>query len=178
MVQILEQYCSHSKECNNNVVTLCCTKNHCCGSSCVTSPKHSRDSNPPDLMCCLPLSQFLSDSTDTSWNSENKEKNCLSNFLQSDCKTLHTFKPLYNGHLGDRRKWPLLRGGRCREVLKEESMCGIFCPPWLKKVAVVERWLLAQVRLYYTFLSYNVSPSFSFEHRRSVKMQEMPLERN
>ena len=50
-----------------------------------------------------------------------------------------------------------------------------FCPPWLKKVAVVERWLLAQVRLYYTFLSYNVSPSLSFEHRRSVKMQEMPL---
>ena len=106
-------------------------------------------------------------------------KNCLpwSNFLQSDCKTLHTFEPLYNGHLGDRRKWPLLRGGHCREVLNKESMCEIFCPPWLKKVALVERWLLVQVRLYYTFLSYNVSPSLSFEHRRSVKMQEMPLEK-
>ena len=62
-------------------------------------------------------------------------KNCLpwSNFLQSDCKTLHTFEPLYNGHLGDQRKWPLLRGGRCREVFNKGSMCGIFCPPWLKK---------------------------------------------
>ena len=28
----------------------------------------------------------------------------------------HTVEPLYNGHLGDRRKWPLWRGGRCREV--------------------------------------------------------------
>ena len=130
-------------------------------------------------MCCLLLSQFLSDSTHISWNSENKEKNCLpwSNFLQSDCKMLHAFKPLYNGHLGDRRKWPLLRGGHCREVLNKESMCGTFCLPWLKKVAVLERWLLAQVQLYYTFLSYNVSPSLSFEHRCSVKMQEMPLER-
>ena len=62
-------------------------------------------------------------------------KNCLpwSNFLQSDCKRLHTFEPLYNGHLGDRRKWPLLRGGYCREVLNKESMCEIFCLPWLKK---------------------------------------------
>ena len=33
-------------------------------------------------------------------------------------------EPLYiNGHLGDRRKWPLLRGGHCREVLnKSQSM--------------------------------------------------------
>ena len=33
-----------------------------------------RDSNPPDLMCCLPLSGFLSDSPDLSQSSENKEK--------------------------------------------------------------------------------------------------------
>ena len=26
---------------------------------------------------------------------------------------------LYNGQLGDRTKWPLLRGGRCREVLSK-----------------------------------------------------------
>ena len=37
----------------------------------------------PFFMCCLPLSRFLSDSPDLSWNSENKEKNCL-----SECKTL------------------------------------------------------------------------------------------
>ena len=37
-VQMLEQYCSHSKQCNNNVVTLCCAKNHRCESSQVTTP--------------------------------------------------------------------------------------------------------------------------------------------
>jgi len=41
-----------------------------------------------------------------------------------------TVEPLYNGHLGDRRKWPLWRGGRCREV------------------AIVERWPLVEVRPY------------------------------
>ena len=37
-VQMLKQYCSHSKQCNNNVVTLCCAKNRLCESSRVTSP--------------------------------------------------------------------------------------------------------------------------------------------
>ena len=38
MVQMLEQYCSHLKQCNNNVVMLCCAKNRRCKSTCVTSP--------------------------------------------------------------------------------------------------------------------------------------------
>ena len=37
----------------------------------------SRNSNPFDLTCYLPLSRFLSDSPDLSWNWENKGKNCL-----------------------------------------------------------------------------------------------------
>ena len=36
-------------------------------------------------------------------------------------------EPFHNGHLGDRRKWLLQRGGHCREVLKQESMCGLAC---------------------------------------------------
>ena len=49
-----------------------------------------------------------------------------------------TVEPLYNGHVGDRRKWPLWRGGRCREVtaVKQEWMYD--CLP--KKMAIVERW--------------------------------------
>ena len=35
-VAILEQCCNHSKQCRNNVVTLCCAKNRLCESSCVT----------------------------------------------------------------------------------------------------------------------------------------------
>ena len=27
-----------------------------------------------------------------------------------------TVKPLHNGHFGDRRRWPMWRGGRCGEV--------------------------------------------------------------
>ena len=34
---MLEQYCSHSKQCNNNVVTLCYAKNRRCESSRVTT---------------------------------------------------------------------------------------------------------------------------------------------
>ena len=37
-VQTLEQYCSYSKQCNNNVVTLCYAKNDRCESSQVTTP--------------------------------------------------------------------------------------------------------------------------------------------
>ena len=36
-VQMLEQYCSHLKLCNTNVVTLCCAKNWRCKSTRVTS---------------------------------------------------------------------------------------------------------------------------------------------
>ena len=35
---MLEQYCSHSKQCNNNVATLCYAKNRRCESSHVTTP--------------------------------------------------------------------------------------------------------------------------------------------
>ena len=35
---MLEQYCSYSKQCCNNVATLCCAKNRRCESSRVTSP--------------------------------------------------------------------------------------------------------------------------------------------
>ena len=37
-VAMLEQCCNHSKQCRNNVATLCCAKNRCCESSRVTSP--------------------------------------------------------------------------------------------------------------------------------------------
>ena len=37
-VPMLEQCCNHSKQCRNNVATLCCAKNRRCESSCVTSP--------------------------------------------------------------------------------------------------------------------------------------------
>ena len=37
-VPMLEQCCSHSKQCRNNVATLCCAKNRRCESSRVTSP--------------------------------------------------------------------------------------------------------------------------------------------
>ena len=45
----------------------------------------------------------------------------LINFLQhihlasNECNTV-TMEPLLHGHLGDRRKWPLWRGGRYEEV--------------------------------------------------------------
>ena len=38
---ILEQCCNYSKQCRNNVETLCCVKNHRCESSRVTSPLRS-----------------------------------------------------------------------------------------------------------------------------------------
>ena len=38
MVAMLQQCCNHSKQCRNNVVTLCCAENRRCESSRVTSP--------------------------------------------------------------------------------------------------------------------------------------------
>ena len=35
---MLQQRCNHSKQCRNNVATLCCVKNRCWGSCPVTSP--------------------------------------------------------------------------------------------------------------------------------------------
>ena len=35
---MLKQCCNHSKQCRNNVATLCCAKNRRCESSRVTSP--------------------------------------------------------------------------------------------------------------------------------------------
>ena len=37
---MLEQCCNHSKQCRNNVATLCCANNRRCESSRVTSPLH------------------------------------------------------------------------------------------------------------------------------------------
>ena len=37
-VAMLEQCCKHSKQCRNNVATLCCAKNRRCESSRVISP--------------------------------------------------------------------------------------------------------------------------------------------
>ena len=37
---MLEQCCNHSKQCRNNVATLCCAKNRRCELSRVTSPLH------------------------------------------------------------------------------------------------------------------------------------------
>ena len=37
-VAMLEQCCNHSKQCRNNVATLCCARNRRCESSRVTSP--------------------------------------------------------------------------------------------------------------------------------------------
>ena len=38
LTAILEQCCNHSKQCCNNVATLCCAKNRPCESSRLTSP--------------------------------------------------------------------------------------------------------------------------------------------
>ena len=43
-----------------------------------------------------------------------------------------TVELLYNGHLGDRRKWPLQRDGHCREVLKK-SQCKDFLSAGMEK---------------------------------------------
>ena len=49
-VQMLEQYCSPSKQCNNNVVTLCAKSR--CASSRVTSPQ-CRGSNKNKAKACF-----------------------------------------------------------------------------------------------------------------------------
>ena len=68
----------------------------------------NRDSNPPDLTCCLSLSRFVLDSPDLFW-----------------------------------------KQGKQLLILR------FFCD--------------VSVRPYYTFLSYNFSPSLSIEHHHSVK---------
>ena len=49
-VTMLEQYCDYSKQCRNNVATLCCAKNRRCESSRVTSPLvvQQRQRNPTE----------------------------------------------------------------------------------------------------------------------------------
>ena len=42
---MLEQCCHYSKQCRNNVATLCCAKNRRCESSRVTSPLNTRIEN-------------------------------------------------------------------------------------------------------------------------------------
>ena len=44
-VAMLEQCCTHSKQCCNNVATLCCAKNRRCKSSRVTSPLCNKGDN-------------------------------------------------------------------------------------------------------------------------------------
>ena len=39
---MLEQCCNRSKQCRNNVATLCCAKGRCCESSRVTSPSNAQ----------------------------------------------------------------------------------------------------------------------------------------
>ena len=40
---MLEQCCNHSKQCRNNVETLCCAKNRRCESSRATSPENLKE---------------------------------------------------------------------------------------------------------------------------------------
>ena len=49
----------------------------------------------------------------------------------------NTVKPIYNSHLGDRRKWPLKRGGPSREVETRVNVC---TDRQKKKNAVVQKW--------------------------------------
>ena len=42
---MLEQCCSHSKQCRNNIATLCCAKNRSCESSRVASPLRPNDAD-------------------------------------------------------------------------------------------------------------------------------------
>ena len=48
---MLEQCCNHSKQCRNNIATLCCAKNRRCESCRVTSPL--------DVKVLLVISPFL-----------------------------------------------------------------------------------------------------------------------
>ena len=47
----------------------------------------NRDSNPPDLTCCLPLSWFVLDSPDLFWK-QGKQLLILRSFLWCECETL------------------------------------------------------------------------------------------
>ena len=44
------------------------------------------------------------------------QKNKKGKHTQTRESNLYTVEPLYNGHLGDRRKWPLWSGARYGEV--------------------------------------------------------------
>ena len=52
-VAILEQCCNHSKQCRNNVATLCCAKNRRCESSRVTSPLGRYVRNSAGTYCAM-----------------------------------------------------------------------------------------------------------------------------
>ena len=58
-VPILEQYCSHSKQFNNNVVKTCCAKKCHCESSSVTSPLRSNDLRTLVLSTLILIAQIL-----------------------------------------------------------------------------------------------------------------------
>ena len=62
---MLEQCCNHSKQCRNNVATLCCAKNRHCESSRVTSPleRATLDSSGMDKPLALWVSINLVEDT-------------------------------------------------------------------------------------------------------------------
>ena len=66
---------------------------------------------------------------------------------KNDLKTVpahqYTVEPLYSGHLGDRRKWPLCRGGCCGEV---ETRVNVWTVRQTK-IAVLDTWALLEDRL-------------------------------
>ena len=75
-----------------------------------------------------------------------------------------TAEPFHNGHLEDRRKWPLQRG-------LNKSQC-MGCPP--KKVAVVEKWPLVEVRLFQQSMRIFVGELVTCERMRQRVMQFSP----
>ena len=54
-VAMLEQYCKHSKQCRNNVATLCCAKSRRCESSCVT--EHDLYRNSAEITVCISVNR-------------------------------------------------------------------------------------------------------------------------
>ena len=68
---MLEQFCDHSKQCRNNVATLCCAKNRRCESSRVRSPYlncPSKGRVSLFAICSFPIKDLKTDSIRKSSN--------------------------------------------------------------------------------------------------------------
>ena len=80
----------------------------------------------------------------------------------------HAVEPLYNGHHGNRRKWPLWRGVHCREVETRVNV-SLSAP---KKWPSWRGGPLVEVQLY---LDYNKPWAFSFlfENGSVFSLQKM-----